>query len=566
MILSDTDLILTIILPIIFVFCILLVAFFIFYCKCCSNKKKFSEDTELLITNKYFEYNKYNYENKNNEYKSFFYKTDVNLIEKVKIEKLKKTSESRDAAFVFLQFFMRSNPNRLFKSIEHLPNIGTNKNRNWFLIKEIISSDKNYLKMILIDIFEKSNKSDNLLKIAESMSKSRREMEILIKDFFFSLNHPNVLKQEIHLNFDKNTILIIQDYSLEGSLKYIVCNFKSNEERNGKTQKVSAKNLFYIMSIKHFGKQILSGLIYLQKKMIPPIYNLHSGNIILNSNKSICLITGYENCLFNQNNNLKEDTFKKMLNKYLIKVNDTEGNILIRKAKTENEIKRLFEVLMYGYLILEMCTGLDVIEDLLEKDVIIKLVMNYQNSNKYSNELLNFINFIFFNKNGPNELKQRKKYILPNLEDILMHEFFQGIKIFHQDISEENNNSIDISHIELMKYLNGLLKIKDKKQKKKENYQKNSSFLFSNKGDNLSKNTNLENSYLNVEKSAISEISHESLSSILTSSLVSPVVATSIKKSNNVAIGTDRQSLLSDIRTGSKLRKAVTNDRSMPVI
>ena len=35
----------------------------------------------------------------------------------------------------------------------------------------------------------------------------------------------------------------------------------------------------------------------------------------------------------------------KVLKKYLIKVKDIKGNILIRKAKTENEIKKLSKVL-----------------------------------------------------------------------------------------------------------------------------------------------------------------------------------------------------------------------------
>ena len=152
---SDQDLILSIVLPIFGVFFLFLIVYFIYYCKCCSKRNRnLSEDTELLFTSdcrNYFDQNIPNY-SETQDITSFMNKNDTNLIEKVKLNNLKQINDSRDTAFVFLQFFIRSNPNRIFKSIDHLPQIGARAKRNWFLIKETIrenGDEKSKYKMLL---------------------------------------------------------------------------------------------------------------------------------------------------------------------------------------------------------------------------------------------------------------------------------------------------------------------------------------------------------------------------------------------------------------------------------
>ena len=115
--LSDKDLILIIVLPIFAIFLFFFTLYLIYYCKCCRKKQLKDEDNELLVSTE--SSNIISYSSVTQE-TTFMNRNDINLMEKVKIEKLKKISESRDAAFVFLQFFIRSNPSRIFKSIDHL--------------------------------------------------------------------------------------------------------------------------------------------------------------------------------------------------------------------------------------------------------------------------------------------------------------------------------------------------------------------------------------------------------------------------------------------------------------
>ncbi|RNA07278.1 hypothetical protein BpHYR1_048121 [Brachionus plicatilis] len=69
--------------------------------------------------------------------------TDLNLVQKVNQEIRHQIRKSRESAYVYLQFFIRSNPNEKFVSIEHLYNIGSQSEveRNWFLVKQAIKRD-----------------------------------------------------------------------------------------------------------------------------------------------------------------------------------------------------------------------------------------------------------------------------------------------------------------------------------------------------------------------------------------------------------------------------------------
>jgi hypothetical protein len=580
--LSDQDLILSIVLPIFGVFLLFLIVYFIYYCKCCSKRKRnLSEETELLLTSDRSNYLDQKISNNSDhpETTSFMKKNDKNLIEKVKLEKLKQIADSRDTAFVFLQFFMRSNPNRIFKSVEHLPQIGAQVDRNWFLIKETTREkmvDKSKHKMLLIDKFDPkpNRKTPSLLQIAESMSLSRRQMETLIRDFFKTIQHPNVLSSEVHLSFDKKRVLILQDFSRDGSLKDIMHGSNPKDEWNFKIHK-TAKTLFYIMTLKNFGRQILSGLIYLKSKNIPPVHNLHSGNIILAFNKQFCLITGYENCLFTDKsykNELNEKTMKKILKIYLVKSNEN-GKIITRKAKNEIEMKKILEILRFGYLIVEMCTGV-LIDDLVPSSDVLKLVENYQKSNNNSGELLALIHFIFFNK-SEDAVKSKKKYIIPELEEVFMHNFFNDVLFSEESLFA--NHQIDPVHLEVMKYLNGSLKIKEKKQKKLIDENKDCYFPLNSLSVTSSKNSMQNSNFVPTNTFTPAELQPD-ISMIRdhqkTLSLPSPppppppppLSPPPPPPPSNPVSTSNRSALLDSIRTGTNLKKATTNDRSKPII
>lgn len=175
--------------------------------------------------------------------------------------------------------------------------------RNWFLVKQTVQIDNssvNKYKIIILNIFSsKSNpKKIKLSDIADSMNLTYREMQFLLNDFFKNIKHPNVLGFDtVDVNFEKERVLFLQDYSRDGSLRdhlrgtnpYDIWEIKYERET-----KVSLP----IKTIKEYGKQILAGLIYLKQNYQLPFEDLHSGNIILAYKKKLCLLTGYENSLF----------------------------------------------------------------------------------------------------------------------------------------------------------------------------------------------------------------------------------------------------------------------------
>ena len=58
-------------------------------------------------------------------------RADVGLVDKVKYEQTVKQSSLKEASFVYLQFFMRSNASKGYSLIEHLNNFGRNTEKNW---------------------------------------------------------------------------------------------------------------------------------------------------------------------------------------------------------------------------------------------------------------------------------------------------------------------------------------------------------------------------------------------------------------------------------------------------
>jgi hypothetical protein len=190
-------------------------------------------------------------------------------------------------------------------------------------------------------------------------------------------------------------------------------------------------NFCFILFI---GKQILDAMIYLKNKDWPPLYNLHSGNAIFGDKKQSCLLTGYEEAIFvskTRADDWFELNMRNIYKRYLIY--DESSEFLLRRAKTDYELKRIAETMRYGYLIVEMCTGQELLSLLPEQNSF-NLIKERHPARAYA-ELYKFIDFIFFNQRrikdqlGNNEIdeKLKKKFVIPELEEIISNEFFNGV-------------------------------------------------------------------------------------------------------------------------------------------
>lgn len=520
---------------------------------------------------------------------------DENVFEKVNQENMKKFLESREAAYVYLQFYIRSNPDKIFKSIEHLPVIGSQVDRNWFLIKQAFMEDntqKHKYRLIVIDLFNpKSKMKTKLMDIAECMTLTTLEMSKLINDLFVSVRgHPHILPFEsVEVNFDKNRVLYIQDFSRDGSLKDLINETTPNEDAKIKYQKKSKHYFIPVKTIKEYGRQILSSMIYLKNRMFLPLENLHSANVILAYKKKVCLLTGYENAFFIDKNRMDVQVkdLQKIAKTFLIKTKDAEtSKTQIRKVKTEYELKKVVEVLRFGHLVLEMSCGFEQ-ESIIPKQDIYKDVNNSYDVSDFK-ELNSILNYIFFNKESlDNEDKKFKdKYVIPDLEDIYNHPFFKHSK--NNSLNEAESSGIDAKHIQLLQYLSGKIEIKVKKPKKKSSFSSNSMTSFFSKSNNGLSSIKEQN-----------QESHVSISSNNTSIPPPPPPPPTAPVSKSVSApppppppppsagfappppppppaapappppsassdSSDRSALLTDINKGFKLKKTVTNDRSAP--
>ena len=462
---QSSEVLLYILIPIVGIF---FLAFFIYFIKCCLSKRNQLKENQSLVKNDFLNDRRYSSMPMSNIDDSI---RDVDLAEKVRKEKMVTFIQDREAALVYLQFFMLSNQDKFFKTIEHLPIIGSQLDRNWFQVKQTIiekeNNEINKYKLILIDKFETKlgHKKKFLLNIGESMSLNAEQMSQLLSDLFVSIRHPHILAFDIvEANFDQDRILLIQDYSKDGSLKDLIYDANPTNDSKLKYAKNAKKTFLPIKSIREFAKQILSAMIYLRNQMFFPLDNLHSGNIILAYKKRICLVTGFENSFFLDKGRLDipTKTLQKLVRTYFIKT--TSEKKKFRKAKNEYELKRIVEIIRFGNLILEMCCGFES-ENLIPQQTVFQNMNNAYDSGEIK-ELIGLVNYIFFNtelRNNDSDKYLKEKFSIPNLEDLYNHEFFKTVKLKDPNI---NPSSIGVKQIEFLQYFTGKTELKVKKKKK----------------------------------------------------------------------------------------------------
>lgn len=186
---EGTEIALYIFLPLVVVLLILLVLYFLIKIYRARNR---SPDRQSLISSDGNRFNGYTNHATTNNLATY---EDINLVDKVKNNRLLALAKSRESAFVYMQFFIRSNPEKKFATIEHLETIGSQLDRNWFIVKQDIvtsSSKSSFNKLVLLNSFNPkydANKT-KLINIEYSMSINSAELcNILIGLLFHSNIH-----------------------------------------------------------------------------------------------------------------------------------------------------------------------------------------------------------------------------------------------------------------------------------------------------------------------------------------------------------------------------------------
>ncbi len=273
----------------------------------------------------------------------------ISLAEMVRIEREKTLHNTQQSAFLYLQFYIRSSTNLNFKTVEQLPLIGNHKKRTWFLT---IDTQK-LKKLILIDSLPDKNSKNQVSFTALNGS------AVTLNEIFVSLKHENVLGlDEFEVDTEKGRLLAIQDYSDEGSLRDLIQNTKPNYDYFTKMQQQVATPLCTKL-IGYYGRQILMALIYLRKNSVGPVWRLHAGNIIMFKKKQLCKLTGFEEILMNLGSgktpSLIDKEYDKLRKSYFIEAEDDA--MKLKKCTNDYELRRVLEMFRFGWLIIEMFTG-----------------------------------------------------------------------------------------------------------------------------------------------------------------------------------------------------------------
>lgn len=534
-----------------------IIVWLIKYCKWCRN----SDDYDSLLLNQ---------KESNGNYSSMSYENqDIGLVDFVKQEKETKLAETREAAFVYLQFYLRSNPNDNYELIKHLPCIGNKINKNWFLMKRNefdLRLAKQIGKVKLITLLK--NQAGSSLKLFKNKTKEKQlkilttvQQVKLLNELFVSLKHPFVLNFDlIHINFEQNYTLFIQDYSKDGSLKDLIYNTNPAKGYNEKYQ-YKSKGL-PMKNIREFTKQIVQALVYFKFKMIPPLAGFHTGNIILGNDKQTCLVAGYESIFVEIKSRISlllEKSSKKLSKYQFVPFNNVNYDSKLldfyqNKYKTES----VFEIIAFGHVFYEMAAGCELSDTFpLPKDYArIKSIHNYQDSE----DILRFLNFIFCNDYSPtNEVSVKAGLYVPFVFQIDSNEFLSSVKLNALGNSEFNNLTQSTAIKDFIEFV-------------------------------MKKNRELSNKKLIKKESSKNDFKETSFQpSFTTTSVVAPTppppppAQPSITTVQSVPTppgpppppppqfeipqesdSSDRSALLGDIRKGMKLKKAVTVDKSKP--
>lgn len=587
-----SDELLFVIIPFIVLIILALVIYLIYRFYYLRRREKRSSDEEHLLLNQFNQAVYQTSASHDGERVTLQTSTDLNFMDKYKKERAELNKRSREAAYVHMQLFIRtcntSSANGCFyKLADHVGFIGANNlnlYRNWFVIKN--ERKRNEEKMVTIDYIKSSPRKLTLIDIAHSMKLDLIELSNVLSSLFRKMSrHPYLLSFEhLDVNFYNDRILYCQEYSSQGSLRDVMFGVHPLENVTAKLSRMKPGN-FYQLSyrqIQSHAKQILSGLIYINRTLLYPVSNLHSGNIILFDKGRTCRLTGYENQVFAYNtkqDKLNDDFRYKASKAYVIR----SGDGGVAKARTDTDIKKLMQVLRFGMLIIEMCIGKVIFLDklILPKQEKIKtdILNRFRNQND-ARAMLQFVEFIFFNRrfDGCEEDKYRNKYVAPELSELIQHEFLRAVKI--NETSDQVNEELDDNEAEFLQYVIGNREVKLKKIKKKPN--RLSMFTASRK--RLSVIEEADHHSSSVSPTA----SHETFKPVnqfnqsvpsppppppppvMPSSPIPPpppsIPLPSQTDSTALPVVSDeRSSLLDSIRRGAKLKKAVTVDKSGPI-
>ncbi|KAH9508048.1 hypothetical protein Btru_052700 [Bulinus truncatus] len=294
---------------------------------------------------------------------------EAQLVEQMNMERETRQSIVRDAVYMNCQYYLRSHPN--YKTVKQLNELGSRIDKHWFIVVDVRANQERMLSCVPYNS-----------KMSVPFTKATCKT---MKDLFTLLQHPHIL-QVLDFDFavEQNLVFVVQPIAIQGSLKDLIYQCRYTEswynKYSHKHKGLSLEN------IQVYGKQILSGMLYLEEKGFPPNGNIQSGNILMV--EGICRLAGYENSFL---------------------ANTSRVYTLVKK-KLKDDNKHALDSLCFGHLLYEMAFGCELQSAHPEPQHLV---------GQAHPRVVEVLNFIFEN--------ETQKY--PTVKEINLHPFFMYVKL-----------------------------------------------------------------------------------------------------------------------------------------
>jgi PX domain-containing protein kinase-like protein len=337
----------------------------------------------------------------------------------------------------------------------------------------------------------------------------QRENFTLLNELLATLKHPFLHSLE-YVDYlpEHSSVVMVMTFFPQGSLKDIIYKRQPTLEWSEKYS-IRRRGL-PPATVALYGRQILEALRILYRKGFPPLGNLQSGNVFIDG--GVCRLSGYENTVLGYRS---------------------------RHHRLVRDHSDSMDTIMFGHLLFEMMCGYE---------LTTLSPSNSDMTNVKSEAQVEVLRYIF---SGAFDDRP-----FPNIIELLNLPFFKSVKLPEMD-------NWDSSQIQLSAEMKGLLR----------GVRKGGSELTMRdreKSASQRRSFSKQDNYYPVTPApqSTSTLGTSSQSTQRPSPPTShpPHPSSSSPHAQSPSSGEERGVLLTQIRRGTKLEKAVTNDRSVPRI
>ncbi|CAF1662052.1 unnamed protein product [Rotaria sp. Silwood1] len=263
------------------------------------------------------------------------------LLYRLSQPRIERAQAQENAALLTCHFYIRTTGEYIFHS--QLSQLGSNPEKSWFLITPISKTSTMSLNTAshLLTIQPKSDRL-NHLNDEESITTYSRTLNNL----FSRLYHPYIEPMiRIDILYTQKLVVTVKQYQRLGSLKDLLHGVVPTANFHGKYSHRSSG--LSLERVRLYSRQLLEGLLFLQSKSMPPLVDLHSGNIVVSG--SCIQIGSYEYQFLEQRSRI-----------YSL-VKRATSSLILPDGMTRAQA---CEVFCFGGLVFEMLTGYELGEQL----------------------------------------------------------------------------------------------------------------------------------------------------------------------------------------------------------